>query len=424
MLRNCILAASAATAASTATMIFNQSESTSIYTSVGTTVASGLPFFAVADGLNAPKFAEVYDGKGNLVWTFSNASSDADFLVDTARHADGADNGPADVFVVACDSAGCTVFGRTSATDTTQWSTALPACGTDGGGGTYTGFQAADDGSAVAFRCYYTGGATPTIRVYNLDGQTGATKWMNDLGASVKPGQGQIQISATGARVLLVNEDGIPTPNSAQAYVYDGPTGSLLATIQIPFFITAAISDSGDYVAVGDDPNVHVWKSDATGYSPAYDVAPPTAGSWIPWDMTISSGSDTTEVLVVGYISGDVRTISVGGTALATGALALNWTSLTNPTLQENPTLRADGDYVAVSAWGNDGDVPTVILLKTGSDASIFEYTTPGSMMAVDVNVVASSSGPDTIYLAAAGKHVPANRMGNGGDAFGWTITN
>ena len=421
MLRTAILAASAATAASTATMVFNQTESVAIYTSVGTTtLASGTrPYFAVADGLNAPKFAEVYDGTGALVWTFSNASSDAGFLVDTARHADGGDAGPVDVFVAACDSVGCVLFGRTSATDTTRWETPLTSCATDGGGGTYTGFQASDDGSSVAFRCQYMGGSTPTIRVYLINGLTGAVTWMHDLGAGVKAGQGQIQISATGARVLLVNEDGIPTPNSAQAYVFDGPSGSLVATIQIPFFITAAVSDSGDFVAVGDDPNVHVWKADPTaGYVFAYDVAPPVAGSWIPWDMTISSGSDATELLVVGYISGDVLTVAVGGTTLSTGAPALNWTSATNPSLQENPTLRADGDYVAVSLWGNDGDVPTVVLLKAGADSPIFEYITPGSMMAVDVNVI-----PGTVYLAAAGKHVPANKFGNGGDAFGWTIT-
>lgn len=265
-------------------MVFNQSEAYSVYTAVGTTTLGGKPFFAVADGLNAPKFAEVYDGTGALVWTFNNASATADFLVDTARHADGADAGPADVFVAACDATGCNLFGRTSDSDTTVWVAPLPGCATDGGGGTYQGFQATDDGSAVAFRCYFTGAATPSVRVYLINGRTGATTWMYDLGPNIKPGQGQVQISATGFRVLLVNEDGIPTPNSAQAYVFDGAAGTLIATIPIPFFITAAVADSGDYVAVGDDPLVHVYKADATaGYVHAYDVSPPAngPGGWI-----------------------------------------------------------------------------------------------------------------------------------------------
>jgi len=399
--------------AQTATMVFNQTEAVSVYTSVGTTTLSTGPFFAVADGLNAPKFAEVYDGAGNQVWTFSNGTGD--FLVDTARHVDGADAGPVDVFVASCDAAGCALFGRTSATDTTRWEVTFPGCATDGGGGTYTGLQASDSGNRVAFLCHFSAaGAPPTTRVYLVGGQSGRVTWMHDLGAAVKAGQGQVQITATGSHVLLVNEDGVPTPNSAQAYVLDGTTGALLQTIQIPFFITAAISDSGDYVAVGDDPAVHVWKLGAAGaWAPAFDVPPPAAwgGGWIPWDMTISTGADAAEVLVVGYISGDVKTVGVAGVALATGAPRIAWKSATNPSLQENPTLRADGDYAAVALWGNDGDVPTVVLLRAGEAFPVFNYTTPGSMMAVDLNVASSAAG-DVVYLAAAGKHVPANEMG------------
>jgi len=41
----------------------------------------------------------------------------------------------------------------------------------------------------------------------------------------------------------------------------------------------------------------------------------------------------------------------------------------------------------------------------------------------VDLNVVAGAAGAgDVVFLAAAGKHVPANQMGNGGDAFGWRV--
>ena len=75
-----------------------------------------------------------------------------------------------------------------------------------------------------------------------------------------------------------------------------------------------------------------------------------------------------------------------------------------------------------MSLWGNDGDVPTVVLLKTTSDVPLFTYVTPGSMMAVDLNVV-TGGARDVVYLAAAGKAVPANRMGNGGNAYGWKLT-
>ena len=77
----------------------------------------------------------------------------------------------------------------------------------------------------------------------------------------------------------------------------------------------------------------------------------------------------------------------------------------------------------AVSLWGNDGDVPTVVLLEKSSNTPLFTYITPGSMSAVDLNVVADASGGTTIFLGAAGKAVPANKFGNGGNAFGWRIT-
>lgn len=413
--------------AANARMIFNQTEGASIYTSVGTTVigsaGSPKPFFAVADGLNAPKFAEIFNGEGALVWSFSNSTGD--FIVDTARHADGADNGPVDVFVATCAAGDCTLFGRTSATDTTRWMVTLPDCATDGGGGTYTGFQASDNGNSVAFYCRHTAGPSPTSRVYLIGGQTGIITWMKDLGTGVKAGQAQVQITASGSHVLLVNQGGVPTPNSATAYIFEGTKGVLIDAIPIPFFICAAISDSGDYVAVGDDPSVHVYKRVAGNFSHAYDVSPPfSSGSWIPWDVQISTGPDASELLAIGYISGDVLTVGVGGFALETGASALTWQSKTNPKLQENPTIRADADMVAVSLWGNDGDVPTVVLLRHGAASPLFEYVTPGSMMAVDLNVIPSKTpgGSTTVYLAAAGKHVPANQFGNGGDAFGWEL--
>jgi hypothetical protein len=267
-----------------AKLIFNQSEPTSVYTSVGTTVLSnGKPYFAVADGLNPPKFVSVFDGAGSLVWSFSNGTGD--FLVDTARHAEGQDNGPVDVYVATClPGAGCTLFGRTSATDTTRWSLILPECSVNVEGGTYINMEASDSGNRVAFLCHFSDPqGVATARVYLVGGQTGHITWSYD--APGKAGQGQVQITASGSYVLFVNEQGVPTPNTAEAFVLDGATGVLRDNVTIPFFITAAISDSGDYIVVGDEPEVHVWKwDDATSkYAPAYDLSPP-GGSWIPWE--------------------------------------------------------------------------------------------------------------------------------------------
>ena len=107
---------------------------------------------------------------------------------------------------------------------------------------------------------------------------------------------------------------------------------------------------------------------------------------------------------------------------LLSQAVVIDWTSQTNAKLQNNPTLRADRNYVALASWGDDADIPTVVLLKHGSNTPVFTYVTPGSMWGVDVVVESSVGGTDTVYLTAAGKHVPANEFGNGGDAYAWRI--
>ena len=104
----------------------------------------------------------------------------------------------------------------------------------------------------------------------------------------------------------------------------------------------------------------------------------------------------------------------------ASGTLLSDYTTPTNTKLQTNTYLRSDGDFVGVALWGDADDVPTAVLLKAGQDAPVFAYTTPGSMMGVDL-LVEEASGD--IYLSVAGKHVPANTYGDGGDAYTWRVT-
>lgn len=46
-------------------------------------------------------------------------------------------------------------------------------------------------------------------------------------------------------------------------------------------------------------------------------------------------------------------------------------------------------------------------------------------MFGVDIvhDIGASTPTTDIVYFAVAGKHVPANEMGNGGDAFAWQVS-
>lgn len=81
--------------------------------------------------------------------------------------------------------------------------------------------------------------------------------------------------------------------------------------------------------------------------------------------------------------------------------------------------------YIGVSLWGDADDQPTAVILAAGSNTPVFTYTTPGSMFGVDIVVdkAASTATQDQVYFAVAGKAVPANQMGSGGDAFAWQVT-
>ena len=172
--------AAALAAAQSSTMLFNQSEANAIYDGVGVSLHGAdatAATFSVGSSLNPPEFVEVFDATGALAWQYMPTAGAA-YLVDSARHVDGASSNPVDTFAAECTAGGATLLGFSSTgTGTPAWSTALPNCTSDGGGGTYNGLQASDDGASVAFLCHAT-----TAIAYLLDGQSGAIKWKLDLG--------------------------------------------------------------------------------------------------------------------------------------------------------------------------------------------------------------------------------------------------
>lgn len=120
------------------------------------------------------------------------------YLVDQARHVETAPAGSVDTFGAVVTQVGTTLYGFSSAAGATPaWTLSLPGCNTDGGGGTYIGLEASDDGSLVGFFCPHNDGSGVTARVYGVNGQTGKA-WNYDLGAGVQAGQGQVQVSDGG----------------------------------------------------------------------------------------------------------------------------------------------------------------------------------------------------------------------------------
>jgi hypothetical protein len=58
-------------------------------------------------------------------------------------------------------------------------------------------------------------------------------------------------------------------------------------------------------------------------------------------------------------------------------------------------------------------------VLQAGVAAPVFTFVTPGFMSGVDLAV----DGDGELYFTVAGRDVPANVMGKGGQAYAWRIS-
>lgn len=301
-----------------------------------------------------------------------------------------------------------------------------------------------DDGSVAAFAAFAnnTDGVT-TARAYVIDGQSGVLRFVYDLGASVQPLGGGVQVRAHRA----AGRCAVPPPSCALAlpslawqvsemgqwlaftngdvvYVLDTMSGKLRNAINTPYGIEAAISNDGSIVVAAspDTAFVYVWSNSSGTYQLAHSLQPPSTESWYPEDLALSTDGTKT-YFTVGWIDSEALTARITVFDAVAGTLLSDIITATNAKLQTVPTVRADRNYVAACFWGDSDDVYTVALLRAGDSSLTFNYTTPGSMFGVDVVVDDTDAAATTVYLAAAGKHVPANMFGNGGDAYAWRVT-
>ena len=73
-----------------------------------------------------------------------------------------------------------------------------------------------------------------------------------------------------------------------------------------------------------------------------------------------------------------------------------------------------NGQAVALATWGDGKSSPTIIVFQTSlATGPVFTLQTPGSMFAIDLYV-----REHIVFVVACGKHVHANIMGEGGDAY------
>jgi hypothetical protein len=100
-------------------------------------------------------------------------------------------------------------------------------------------------------------------------------------------------------------------------------------------------------------------------------------------DLAMSSYDPTQELgelITYSWTDGSALQTRTTTYSMITGKLLTDFSSPVNSKLQNVATVRMDRDYIGVGAWGDTGtdNVPTVYLLKAGSNVPLFNYTSPG----------------------------------------------
>jgi hypothetical protein len=421
-------AIASAFAASASTLLWVQHEDTAVYTSAGLSRHAGsTPTFATATWLNSPIYVESYNvsDNGQNVWAFQSSlplSDLATFQVDMARHAvTFGVSGVVDTVAAQANfvpPSACNIYAFNSrGTSVPLWSINVSNCDSELLYDDDRYIDISDDGSTVAFSGFVTNGATTTGQMWVIDAQTGTVKF-----SKTNANGGPVQLSENGTYIAWTVQDSVN--------VYSTSDGSLRDSINMNWNTQAELSDSGDYLAFAGDDAGYIYSWDATNnqYKLAYTVVPPNGGTWYSVSCAISSdgsGTNEGELVTFSFIDGQALTARILIYSMVNGQLLTDYTTPKNAQLQTNPTVRMDRNYAGVCLWGDNNDVPTAIVLQAGSNNPVFAYTTPGSMFGVDIVVdpLASTPTQDVLYFSVAGKHTPANVMGNGGDAYSWKIT-
>lgn len=219
LLASAAVAARAASAAN-ATLIWQQSETISIYTSAAISRhASAPPTFATATDLNNPIYVEVYnvsDPSGAASWAYPDPRQGASFTVVMARHTEGAAaSTPVDTVALDIGPPGdtsCVLLAWSSlGSGSPAWTFTKDNC-------TAYGVAISDDGStAVLSAGLDIGQPKPAPVVWLFDAQTGAVRWTYG-GDDASQFGGPVSVSGTGAFVAYTRGDDT-------VLVLDGTTG-------------------------------------------------------------------------------------------------------------------------------------------------------------------------------------------------------
>jgi len=411
----------AAPPAAAAELIWTQSTAAATYTTASISSSAGgggAPTFVAATWLATPIEVEAYNtgDNGSALWAFQGCGHvDSAFWATTARRAGAA--AVVDTLAVETEALPPAAVS-VRAFNSRSPSGGAPAWSYNLSSAQPASIDLSDDGSTAALACWQwdaAGAITSWLFLWNA--QTGAL--LHALQEPLARG-GPCALSGTGAFVAWTQGDSVAVIDSATGQ----QRGSLLSA---GWNTEAQISDDGaTLVFVGkEDGSIYRWNATSANYEIAHTITPPDSADWYSDSSSLSSNSPTYgDVAAFGFLGGgalQARVLLYAASGAASGTLLSDYTTPANTKLQTNTYLRSDGDFVGVALWGDADDVPTALLLKAGQDAPVFQFTTPGSMMGVDL-LVEEGAGGD-VYLSVAGKHVPANTYGDGGDAYTWRIT-
>ena len=407
-------------AAPVANLLWQQNEPDATYTSAAISLHGAAPptFATATSGLDTwPVMLEIYNvsDSGENVWSYAAVADNAtSFSVAMARHTEGQGAGAVDTVIAEGDADAANdswLRGFASlGSGTPAWSLRVPNCRL------VSGLTISDDGSAAAISAYLidaaTGNTYPQLLV--VDAQSGALR-VNITRSVGDPG-GPVAITSTGSWVAFTQGDSV--------FIYNATSGALRGeAIDMGWNTAAQLTDSGDEVVFSgqDAAQFWVWNNASGVYELQQSIVPSGPTPWFSESCAVSSNSPTFGPLAAfGWISASILQARVTVYQVSTGLLLADYTTLLNAQLQTSAAVRMDGDFAAVALWGHDDDVPTAVLLQANVSDPIFTYVTPGSMSGVDV---ALGSSPGEVYFSVAGRHVPANQMGKGGDAYTWLIT-
>lgn len=330
-----------------------------------------------------PSFTEIYEaaGSGTAYWTQTSYESQV-----AAR---------AGVYALADYTAsGVVLTGWYQDLDNPAWSHDLPACQVATISKSLTVNM---DGTRVFFGCFYGG----QVRFIAVDAVTG-TILVDTI----------IPLGAASLRNINSTDDGryVDLNCGATHVVYDVDLDAERARVDVGASTDpCGISETGEWIVAGfTTVKVYQWDAGAGTYVLRWTRATPS--HYVRTTAVSEQG-----FWIVGWNANTYNQNRYQRWNLETGLLEWTYDGPTSSGAVQDLPVAVDytraRDSFAFANWGDaGGDSPEILVLSAAGKA-LFQTQAPGSMFDVAIS-------EDGRYVAATGKLVHANIMGNGSDTY------